>query len=277
MDYKKELKKFEDFLLLNKGLKEVTRKGHLTSLNTFLKRIKTMFPSHDEINNHILWMHEKKYSYSHITNTSKSIEYYTEYLNNPIKIARIKKPKRIVKDCLSEAEINSMIRSTKNIREKAMIMTLAFSGIRNKEFCNLKVEDIDTGENSIRINNGKNAKDRIVNISGSCSNILSEYIFFYNKKKEDYLFTTLKNNNKYDPRDLRKLVKTLAKRVGITKRVYVHLFRHSLATNLLKRGANLITIKEQLGHSFIDSTMHYLKFFPSRIKSEYEFYLPAYV
>jgi site-specific recombinase XerD len=273
---KEEFKKFDNYLLLNKGLQEVTREGHITSMNVVLKRIGTLNPEHNALQEHILWMHEKGYSHSHITNTSKAIEYYTEYLNNPLKIARTKRPQRIIKDCLTEAEINTIIRTANNIRKKAMIVTLAYSGVRNKEFCNIKVSDLDFGNNCIRINNGKNSKDRIVNISAVCSNVLVEYILTYRKDKDDFLFTTSKRNNQYKTSDLRKFVKVLAKKAGIEKRVYPHLFRHSLATNLLKRGANLITIKEQLGHSFIDSTMHYLKIFSHRVKSEYEYYAPAY-
>ena len=91
------------------------------------------------------------------------------------------------------------------------------------------------------------------------------------------LFTTLKKNNSLQQGDVRKIVKTIAIKASIKKRVYPHLFRHSLATNLLKRGANLMLIKEQLGHSFIESTMVYTISNPLRNKSEYDYYIPAYI
>jgi integrase/recombinase XerC len=53
--------------------------------------------------------------------------------------------------------------------------------------------------------------------------------------------------------------------------------RHSLATNLLNRGASLIAIKEQLGHAFIDSTMIYVTSTAFRNRSEYEYFKPAYM
>lgn len=277
MCFKEELKEFDNFLLLNKGLQTITRKGHITSINVVLKRVNNLTPNHKELKEHIIWMNNEKYSHSHITNTSKAIEYYTEFLGNPITIAKTRRPKKIIKGTLTEAEVNAIIRSTKNPREKAMITLLAYSGVRNKEFCNIKVKDIDLGNNTIRINKGKYSKDRITNISAICSTILIEYLSKYNKEWNDYLFTTIKRNNQYATNDLRKFINVLSKRVGIKRRVYPHLFRHSLATNLLKRGARIITIKEQLGHSFIDSTMHYLDIFPSRVKTEYEYCLPAYV
>jgi len=268
---------FNNFLLLDKGLGEVTREGHIKSLNSVFKKINKEEPEHSDFRNHILWMYSQDYSYSHITNTSKAIEYFTEFQENPLKIARTKRPKSIIKDFLTEAEVNTIIRTSKDLREKAMITLLAYSGVRNKEFCNIKVKDIDFGNNSLRVNKGKNSKDRIINISSVCSNILVDYLLEYKKEKEDFLFTTIKRNKQYQTSDLRKFVKVLAKRAGIEKRVFPHIFRHSLATNLLKRGANLITIKEQLGHNFIQSTMVYLRIIPEIIKSEYEHYLPAYV
>lgn len=273
---KEETIDFENYLLLNKGHQEVTRKGYSTAIKIVLKRLSDKNPNHSEFKNHILWMHSEKYSFSHITNTSLAIEHYTTYKENPLYIARTKKPQPIIKNCLSEAEVNTIIRNVKNIREKAMIMLLAYSGVRNKEFCNIKVNDLDLGCNTLKIINGKNRKDRVINISSICSNVLREYLDEYKKRDDNFLFTTLKENNQYKTNDLRKLVKVLTRRSKLNKRVYPHLFRHSLATNLLKRGANLMTIKEQLGHSFIETTMIYLTSSPQRIKSEYEYYCPAY-
>lgn len=274
---KQDLREFDNYLLLSKGLQKITRDGHLTSINIILKKIKTKTPSHSEFQEHIIWMHSQEYSHSHITNTSKAIEHFTEFKGNPLRIARTRRPKKLITDCLTEAEVNAMIRTTKDIREKAMISLLAFSGIRNLEFCNLKVGDIDFGGNQIIIRNGKYSKDRRANIGSACTNILIEYIMENKKQKEEFLFTTIHKNNQYKTNDLRKFIRTLAERTRINKRVYPHLFRHALATNLLKRGANIILIQEQLGHSDITTTCHYIQRLPYKIKSEYDHYIPAYV
>ena len=77
--------------------------------------------------------------------------------------------------------------------------------------------------------------------------------------------------------DIRKLVKAMAKRAGITKRVFPHLFRHSLATNLLGRGSGILAIKEQLGHMHIETTMRYLHSIPGRLQEEYQMHCPVYL
>ncbi|MCM2348380.1 MAG: tyrosine-type recombinase/integrase [Bacteriovoracaceae bacterium] len=76
---------------------------------------------------------------------------------------------------------------------------------------------------------------------------------------------------------MRKIIKTMSLKANIQKRVYPHLFRHSLASNLLKPGAGIILIKEQLGHAFIDSTMIYVQSLNLRTKTKYDYFKPAYM
>ena len=273
-----QLKQFNSFLLLNKGLQQITRQGHLTSIKIVLKRIEVENPTNLELQEHIIWMHSKSYSHSHITNTIKAIEYFTEFNGNPLKIAKTRRPKKLIENYLTEAEIGAMIREAKDIREKAMIVFLAFSGVRNLEFCNVKVKDIDFGNNSVFIRQGKFSKDRRVNIGHSGINVLIKYIMDCNKKQEEYLFTTIKNNNKHCTSDLRKFINVLAKKTKIEKRVYPHLFRHSLSTNLILRGASILLVKEQLGHTDIQTTMNYIQRLPIHIiKTQYEYHVPAYL
>jgi site-specific recombinase XerD len=69
----------------------------------------------------------------------------------------------------------------------------------------------------------------------------------------------------------------VAKRAKIAKRVFPHLLRHSFACNLLNRGANVLTIKELLGHQDLRTTMIYVRSTPQRIQQEYNFYCPSYI
>ena len=116
-----------------------------------------------------------------------------------------------------------------------------------------------------------------MNISPECTRVLIEYLSVCRRRPEDFLFVTLKHENQLSTFVIRKLVRVLAQRADIGRRVFPHLLRHSLATNLLNRGGSLIMIKDQLGHAFIDSTMIYVKSMPFRTRSEYDFYKPAYM
>ncbi len=276
-ELKHTLSEFEKFLLVKKGIGYVTIFGYKGSARRLIKKLKTFQPSHSQIIDYLVRMHEKDYSYSHIVNTSLALEWYMDFIGNPIKLGRPKKPNHIIKDTLSEAEVTLLIDAANNVREKAIVTMLAYSGIRNKELCHLRVCDVNLGDNMVRVLEGKGKKDRMINISGDCSRILIDYLNQYPRQASDQMFTTLRKGNKYCQSDLRKLIHVLAKRARINKRVYPHLLRHSLATNLLKRGANLNLIQRQLGHAFIESTMIYVRSFPQRIQNEYNLYIPSYL
>ncbi|MFA6171967.1 MAG: tyrosine-type recombinase/integrase [Patescibacteria group bacterium] len=274
---KETLFEFEKFLMVKKGISSVTIGGYRGTVKRALKKFRTFDPTHEDIETYIHKMYEREYSYSHVVNTSLSLEWYMNFIKNPLKLGRPKKPRTIIKDVLTEAEITLLINASKNIREKAMVSILAYSGIRNGELCNLRVHDVNLGDNMVRVIKGKGQRDRMVNISGDCTRILLDYLREYPRKSDDHFFTTLKRHNKYSSHDLRKVIKNLARRAKLNKRVYPHLLRHSLATNLIRRGANITLVQRQLGHSFIETTMVYIRSFPQRIQNEYNLYIPSYL
>jgi integrase/recombinase XerD len=272
-----QMKKYEEHLIVDLGLSPMTVAGYCRSLSIALRRMRKFCPRAEDIRQFVLWMHERKFSYSHIVNTSLAVEYYARLKGITIKLGRPRKPRQIIQNTLSEAEISRLIHATKNAREKAVICLLAYSGVRNSELCNIRRKDIDLGANQLKILGGKNKKDRVVNISPECTRVLIEYLGAWRRQPDDFLFVTLEKEHQLATGDLRKLVRVLGRRAKLGKRVFPHLFRHSLATNLLNRGASLIMIKDQLGHAFIDSTMIYVTSMPFRTKSEYDFYKPAYM
>ena len=273
----RQIKRFEEYIMVDKGISEVTAAGYCRSLSIALRRMRKYVPEYDNIKEYILWMYKEKYSYNHIVNTSLALEHYTKFKGNPVQIGRPKKPRRLIKDILSEAEISRLIQAAENIRAKAIACVLAYSGLRVSEVCNLRVIDIDVGQNQIRVTGGKGFKDRYVNIAAECSKVIIEYLKEWPRDDEQFLFTTIKRNIKLATADIRKHIRKLARSAGIIRRVYPHLMRHSLATNLLNRGANLMMIKEQLGHVYYESTLIYANSTPFRVKSEYEFCKPAYI
>lgn len=273
---KVKLRQFRNYLLINRGLKSITIWGYSDCMKRVLTKLETVHPSHRTLRRYVTRMYKKEYSYSHIVNSCLAFERYMEFTHHKIQFGRPRKPKPIIKDTLTEAEVSLMLVFAKNVREKAILATLAYSGIRNKELCGLKVRDVDMANNFIRVFAGKGKKDRVVCIAPECSKLLICYLEQHKRKPEDWLFTTLRVGNKYHTGDLRKLCKVVVKRAGIEKRVYPHLLRHSLATNLLNRGANIFTVQHQLGHAFIDTTMVYLRSNINRIKSEYQYFTPAY-
>ena len=263
-------------LLIRKGLKKNTIYNNEKIVLKAIRSFGTDRPSHGQVEDYVAQMYELEYSYAHIVNTIRSLKRYMDFLGNPIEMGYPKKPKRTVKETLTEAEVAVIIASSKNIREKAMLTLLAYSGLRNEELCNVRVKDVDFGGSMLHVEMGKGSKDRNIPISGECTNVLLQYIAAFPREKNEFLFTTLRKNNQYTTADLRLMVNTIVGRTDIKKPVSPHTFRHSLATNMINRGASPITIQRLLGHAFIETTMIYINSSDKRLVSEYNVYAPSY-
>lgn len=263
-------------LLVSRGLAPYTIDGYRRVTAKALRDWGTLEPVYAQIEDYIADLRMEEYSFSHVVNTSLAIERYMEFLGSPIRLGRPKKPRPVIKDVLSEAEIAVMLSACKNTREKAALALLAYSGIRSKELCRLKVCDVDFGHNTLLIR-GKGYRERVICIAGECTSLLLQYLQEYPRDKQAYLITTLAEGKQYRGWALRKMVKTVGGRVGMGERVYPHLFRHSLASNMIQRGASLITVKEQLGHAFIETTMIYVTSRFQRVQAEYQMFTPSYL
>ena len=132
-------------------------------------------------------------------------------------------------------------------------------------------------QNAIRIIKGKGIKDGISEITPDCSKILLEYIKEYKKNDDDLMFSTLRKGNQYRTQDTRKLVHVVAKRAEINKRVYPHLLRHSMSANMLLRGANIVSLKNQLRHTLLETTLHYVNSIVFVDKNQYQKFAPSYL
>lgn len=267
---------FEQFLIAREGLSMITVKGYVGS---YLRMSKILgdYPTIKESEKYIFDMYTSDYSYSHKLNTALSVEKYMKFIGYSVKFGRQRKPKPIIKNTLTEAEITKMIFNCKDIRQKAMISLLAYSGIRNLELCKLKVEDILITQNAIRVMNGKGMKDGISQIAPECMEILIKYLNEFQRNQIDYLFTTLVKNNQLSTCDIRKWVKVISKRANITKRVYPHLLRASMTANMLLRGADIISLKNQLRHAFLETTLHYANSIVFVEKNLYQKFCPSYL
>ena len=222
-------------------------------------------------------MRKKEYSASHVNNTTSVLENYLLFLGRRFKkLDRVRRPKPKIKDTLTEGEVARIIAAGKDSREKVMIALLAYTGIRNREFCNLKVKDVDLEKGVVKIFDGKGGKDGISYLPREGAQVVSKYLSEYPRGEKEHLVTTVVRGNQYTGWDLRKRVKVISKRAGIEKRVFPHLFRHSLATNLIKNGANIMSVQNQLRHESLQTTLVYIKTFPQRVQDEVQYFCPRY-
>lgn len=171
---------------------------------------------------------------------------------------RIIRPRRDKKlpVVLSQQEARSLVYAPINLKHRAILQLMYSTGIRRGELLALKVSDIDSARMVINIRQGKGRKDRQVLLHTKVLEILREYYSRYHPK--DYLFEGYGSKRCYSASSLTKIVKSNAKKVGITKDISVHTLRHCFATHMLERGVNLKVIQQFMGHSSIKTTTIYL-------------------
>jgi site-specific recombinase XerD len=171
-----------------------------------------------------------------------------------------KRNKTKIPKVLSEEDIEKLISqpSTKaptGIRNKAIIGTLAYAGLRAMELINLKVSDVDLKESWIHIKDGKTG-DRDIPISPK----LEPYLIAWNNirpKHSRHFFTTPKGKKLQD-RYIRAMIKREAIAVGLGDWIHPHTLRHSFATHTLKReNINTPELQYLLGHKYLSSTQIY--------------------
>jgi len=145
------------------------------------------------------------------------------------------------------------------LRNKACFELLYATGLRVSELTNLKIQDIDFAECVLRVM-GKGKKERIVPFNDKAKGILLKYLDEAEikfKVKNEFIFLNSRGE-KITERSIERIIQKSYKEVmNSNKRVYPHLFRHSFATHLLQRGANLRVIQELLGHENLSTTEKY--------------------
>ena len=197
----------------------------------------------------------------------------------------IETPKIGVKlpDTLSEQEINSLISAidlskAEGERNRAMLETMYSCGLRVSELIHLKISDLFFDEGFIKIV-GKGNKERFVPIHSSAQNYIMLYIneirshLSIKKGFQDTLFLNRRGKS-LSRQMIFMILKALAIKINLNKKISPHTFRHSFATHLLKNGADLRAIQQMLGHESITTTEVYVHLDTSYLKKIVEKYHP---
>jgi len=157
---------------------------------------------------------------------------------------------------LSVQEIKRVLSLTHNLKHRVLIGLLYSSGLRMNECRKVKTVDVDKDRLQLRIVQGKGRKDRYVVLSKLLVKGIDKYLS--SEKPQVYLFNGHTPGKPMGERSIQWIINEAVERANIQKPTTCHTFRHSFATHLLEHGADLFSIKEQLGHARIESTLVYL-------------------
>jgi integrase len=169
---------------------------------------------------------------------------------------RLPKDKVRVIDVLSRDEIQQMENVAKTERDKLLVRVLADCGVRLGELLSLRVEDLREprrNEFVLRVK-GKGDKERLVPVNPAVYRRLRRYIAGRQAEGRDPVFAALRKgpDGRYSPvakSGVEQAIRLLGKEAGLEKRVHPHLFRHSFATEWLRKGGNIVSLQRILGHA----------------------------
>ena len=164
---------------------------------------------------------------------------------------------------LSQDQISDLLKlkepdNFNELRNNLILEIFYSTGVRISELVQIKIEDLDLSNNSIRVT-GKGNKERIVIIGNYAKKKLEDYLNYNNRNKVKYLFQKLtKGNTKHlSERTVFNIVKKYASKITQNEKISPHSLRHTFATHLLNNGADLMSVKELLGHEDLSSTQIY--------------------
>lgn len=271
-----------------KGLSQNTYLAYKRDLNQFIlflekyeiKEVKSVSIKH--LRNFVITLSEKGLSRNSIARKLASLRGFFEFCirnghldKSPLKQIKNPRIKRKIPDTLSLDSFLEIIKfllsenSLKSLTKAAIIELLYGCALRVSEICSLNIVDVDLGNSTLKIT-GKGSKQRIVPLGSESNKILSLYL----NKYDDYnssepLFRTSKNNRIY-PKYVQRLVKDLITRFSDIDKKSPHVLRHSAATHMLDRGADLMSVKELLGHENLSTTQIYTHVSVERLKKSYK-------
>jgi integrase/recombinase XerC len=150
-----------------------------------------------------------------------------------------------------------------------------FLGLRVSELVNLRAADVDLAQATILVNQGKGAKDRYVPISSHFLPDLQEWMRSQEqgassqepgaRRRDGFVFSSPRGG-RLSARTVQLRLEAIGKKAQIPRRLKPHTLRHTFATRLLERGANIREVQELMGHSSVATTEVYTHVVPERLR-----------
>ncbi len=275
-----------------KGFSEHTLRAYhkdLLQFDNFLKKEKR---SSLESINHLLLrrflavLRSKNYSKTTIARKLASIRSFFKFLiregelvSNPFEMLRTPKQEKKLPHFLSINEVDVLLKTPDcsnmgGLRDMAILETLYSTGIRVGELVGLDESNVDFVGGMVKVQ-GKGKKDRLVPIGGHAMKAINEYV--NSKPKSETkdgsrggpLFLN-KFGGRLTARSIARSLDKYLKMSGVNLLTSPHTFRHSFATHLLDKGADLRSVQEMLGHSSLSTTQIYTHITTERLKTVYD-------
>ena len=275
---------FLEYLLIVKKHSNNTIISYKTDLYEFMEYTSNnIYITKDIVNNYLKYLYENNISKRSISRKLSSLRSFYNYLVKKDIIdtnyfSNIKNPKRdsSLPKYVKEEDIDKMFsvpdtRRWIGQRNLLIVRMLYSTGLRVSELVNIKLKDINPKERTIKVL-GKGSKERIVVFGVHTEESLDEYLNRGRREVDfhgsEYLFLN-KDGNKLSDRYVRKIIDDIIVKSSIEMHVSPHMLRHTFATGMLNNGADLVSVKELLGHESLNTTSIYTHVSDEKIREIY--------
>lgn len=219
----------------------------------------------DEIKAHLVYTRDTLgLSSSSVNLRVCGLKYYLrEVVNRLDLVVNIPNP-RIQKyhtEVLTVHEVQQLFKGARDIRKLLVLKLIYDTGLRVREVVRLRVCDFDKHHKTISVLNSKGKKTRVVAYGDELRQTLKQYCKVLGYVPANTLIESIKvKGNPISTRGVQHIVKEAVKRSGLKKRIHPHTLRHTFAVHYLNFGGSLFRLQQLLGHQYISTTLHYLKY-----------------
>ena len=286
---------FLDYLSIEKGLSKNTIVSYRQDLIKFIEYLKSrnvtkvQDVTKHSVSKYLYFLKDKSLSSSSISRNLVAIKVFFKFLIAERIITEdvagvLESPRltQYLPEVLGMQEVTKMLDTpdTRNLlgqRDKAVLELMYATGMRVSEVVGLMRENLNMDVGFIKCT-GKGGKERIVPVGKIAKLALSRYMEksrprLLGKKEDRHLFLS-RLGKKISRQSFWKMVKKYARIAGIKRKITPHTLRHSFATHLLEKGADLRSVQEMLGHADISTTQLYTHINKSRLKGIHKKFHP---
>lgn len=246
-----------------KSFSQSTIKNYLSALSYFFSFFEGKNPEDLDKQSIESYVYHLKTKYK-ISDTKQNLvinaikAYYEHVLGRPREYYDLQRPQKSksLPNVFSKEEVIKIIQVTKNIKHKAILLTIYSGGLRISELINLRVKDIHSQEGYIFVKDSKGKKDRKTVLSKQLLHLLRDY---YRAHRPAYWLFEGQDGGKYSAKSIQLILRKSVEEAKANPWGTVHTLRHSFATgrrfgHLLQEGVNLRLIQSMLGHSSSKAT-----------------------
>lgn len=288
------LDSYFNYITVEKGLSLNTLESYSRDLNRFLSflgknGIDLFSAGHQDILSFLMYLRNKGLKVRSCTRSLIAVRSFYKFLqregiheSSPTLKVDIPKYWNKLPEVLNIAEVEKLLETPDlntplGIRDKSMLEVIYATGLRVSELVSLKMENINHQVGYLTTI-GKGSKERVIPLGETALHWIKEYIAtvrvsLLRERSSSVLFLNYAGR-RMTRQGFWKIIRSYALKAGIGKKISPHILRHSFATHLLERGADLRSLQMMLGHSDISTTQIYTHVNAERLKSVHKQYHP---